>query len=266
MRKVCRFGSSLACLVLLLLHPPIVGAYVDAPPATFGRICDWSTHVIEVEVQSVDEKRHIIVWHKLADLKGHWPGGETVRQDLTSLPEPGRSTALRWAQPGRQTVIVALESYRWSHTYVDGLWYASQTGDWKNWNANRLMPQMLHSYCGPTVRLAGAMRAVLAGRTVVVACQIDPPKGAAKDRPWIASLRASLKRLDFQLARDLVHMGAEDFTRLLECRDSIGTRSFPAWVPERVRLKQPNFSEMVALASFWPATPASRCSATPTML
>lgn len=216
MRNGFHLGAWPASLVVVFFLQPIARAYVDAPPATFGRICEWSTHAIEVEVQSVDGKRHVIVWRKLAELKGRWPGGgETVRQDLSPLPEPARSNALRWAQAGRQTVMFALESYRWSHTYIDGLWYASQTNDWKNWNANRLMPLMLRSYCGPTARLAGAARGVLAGRTVVVACQIDPSKGAPKDRPRIASLHASLKRLDYQLARDLAHMGAEDFTRLL---------------------------------------------------
>ena len=48
----------------------------------------------------------------------------------------------------RATLICALESYRWTHTYIDGCWYSSVSTDWTAWNSCRAQPMVLRTYCG----------------------------------------------------------------------------------------------------------------------
>src|ERR1700689_2521657 len=93
-------------------------AYIDVPPATLGRTCDWSTNVIQVRVESVDRAKNVIVWRKCREYKGKWPGTDVIRQSIT-LREPERSAIMQWAEPGRTTVMFAAEWRRAGHTYIN---------------------------------------------------------------------------------------------------------------------------------------------------
>src|SRR4051794_20994363 len=103
------------CLCLLALGawaawPAPSHAYIGGPPATLGMMCHWSTHVIQVRVEKVDKEKGIIVWRKLKDYKGKWPGGDVIRQNVGNLPD--RAYILQWADVGKTTVHFALESYK----------------------------------------------------------------------------------------------------------------------------------------------------------
>jgi hypothetical protein len=187
---------------------------VDAPPASLGMMCNWSTHVIAVRVEKVDRDKGIVVWRKVSECKGKWPGGDVVRHDLAALPEPTRRAVLQWAEVGKTTVVFALESYRWCHTYVDGTWYASSSGDWQTWTGSRVEPAVLRSYCGRAGKLPAAATAILGGQEVVVPCLADaPPPGNGTRK--VQRLRASLKLLTLDARRDFVGWGGDDFTPVL---------------------------------------------------
>ena len=89
--------------------------------------------------------------------RGHPPG-----HSRPALPE--RERIFEWAEPGKTTVMFALESYRWSHTYIDSLWYASTTTDWQFWQVSHGEPILLRTYSGKPERLMSASTAILAGQ------------------------------------------------------------------------------------------------------
>src|SRR5688572_17676370 len=123
MRSLTRFLA--ACLRLLWGAP--AHAYIGGPPASLGMMCWWSTHIMSVRVEMVDRAKNLIVFRKIRDIKGKWPR-DTVNQ-VVNLPPADKQVVMEWAEVGKTTVICALESYKWSHTYIDRFWYAAPTAD-----------------------------------------------------------------------------------------------------------------------------------------
>ena len=80
---------------------------------------------------------------------------------------------LQWAEVGRTTVMFALESYKWSHTYIDNCWYASTTADWQWFTPQHIEPIVLRTYSGRTEKLQAAVSAIYTGKEVVVPCMVD---------------------------------------------------------------------------------------------
>jgi hypothetical protein len=207
-------GLALAlAALLLLLRPPRTDAYIGGPPLSLGMMCYWSTHVMVARVERVDRDKGVVVFRKVRDVKGRWPS-EVIRH-VYPPGFAGRAHVLHWIEVGKTVVICALESYRWSHTYVDSEWYAANTPDWQNWNVSHSEPLLLRMYSGRTDRLADAVTAIVAGREVVVPGMVDgnladlQHRRAARQR-----LRASLKRLDYNPKRDLVGPGGDELTPL----------------------------------------------------
>ena len=125
---------------------------------------------------------------------------------------------MQWAAVGKTTVTSALQSYKWCHTYVDGVWYLSNTGgNWKEWNNYRLDPLMMRTFCGKTKKLEFAVAAVMAGHEVVIPCHGDE-KDVAAGR--VRRMRASLKLLDYNISRDLSNGAGTISRRCSACRDS----------------------------------------------
>src|SRR5205823_5188275 len=157
------------------------------------------------EVEKLDREKGIIIWKKLKDYKGKWPGTEHIKH-VFPPGQPAWSPVLQWADVGRKTVIFALESYKWSHTYVDGIWYMSSTTDWQQWNVSHFEPIQLRTYCGRTEKLQAATAAILAGKEVVVPCMMDgTPLELAQRKTKVQRLRASLKLLNYDAKRDFVN-------------------------------------------------------------
>src|SRR5207253_21431 len=67
----------------------------------------------------------------------------------------------------------ALESYKWGHSYIDGLWYANNTADWQTWNVSHAEPLLSRMYSGKSDRLANLLPALYAGKEVVVPGMVD---------------------------------------------------------------------------------------------
>src|SRR5262249_42383791 len=145
---------------------------------------------------------------------GAWPA-EVIRHSFVNLPPPERQYALQWAETDRTVVLFALESYKWGHTYIDGLWYANNTADWQWWNVSHAEPLLARMYCGKSDRLANLLPSLYAGKEVVVPGMAD---GNVEDlrqrRARVQRLRASLKLGDYNPKRDLVGPGGDDFLPL----------------------------------------------------
>jgi hypothetical protein len=176
-------------------------------------MCYWSSHVALVRVEKVDKEKRVIVYRKIRDLKGKWPT-EVIRHSIG--PGGGeRQVILDWAEVGKTTLTFALESYKWSHTYVDTLWYAANTADWQWWTMSHAEPVLLRGFSGKPGKLVAAASAILTGQEVVVPCMVDgSPAELAQRRAKLQRLRASLKLLDYNPKRDFVSWGGDDFSPL----------------------------------------------------
>lgn len=166
-----------------------------------------------VRLEKFDRDKGVLLFRKAQDLKGRWPA-ELIRQAIPAA-FPDRGHILQWAEPGKQTVMCALESYKWSHTYIDGLWFASTTTDWLSWNVSHPEPILLRTWCGRSQRLPGAAAAMLANREVVAPCLVgDNPDDLKTRRARVQRIRASLKLLDYNPRRDFLAWGTDDLTQL----------------------------------------------------
>src|SRR5262245_3893254 len=67
----------------LLLWSPgrRVDAYVDGGPATLGGLCAMSTHITVVKIDNYSPEKRVIIYRKVADLKGQYPR-ETIKHAL----------------------------------------------------------------------------------------------------------------------------------------------------------------------------------------
>jgi hypothetical protein len=214
MRIMRRVLLGLALLLgSLLLTPQPAPAYIGGPPASLGHMCLWSTHVMTVRVDAVDREKGVIVFRKIKDLKGRWPV-DVVKQSFP--PQyPDRRLPLEWAEPGKTTVMFALEAYKWSHTYIDKMWYASTTGDWQWWNVSHTEPILLRTFAGRPERLIAACNALVAGRETIIPCMVgDNMNDLTRRNGKMQRLKASMKTPDYNPKRDFVDFGTDDFTPL----------------------------------------------------
>ena len=90
-----------------------------------------------------------------------------------NLAAPEKQYALQWADTDKTVMLFALESYKWGHMYIDGLWYAANTADWQWWNVSHAEPLLLRMYSGKSDRLADTVPALYAGREVIVPGMVD---------------------------------------------------------------------------------------------
>lgn len=192
-----------SCIFLVRPAP----AYIGGPPMTLGLMCGWSTHVMIARVERLDRNKNLIFFRKVRDVKGKWPA-ETVRHYFNPAL-PNRQYVMDWVEPGKTVVMCALESYKWGHTYIDGEWYAANTGDWQLWNVSHSEPALLALYAGRVSRLAEAVGKVVAGQEVIVPVLENGPE-IAKRRGKFMRIKASLKRPDLNQKRDFVGWGKDD--------------------------------------------------------
>lgn len=201
----------LLLVVSLIFVPGPAPAYIGGPPLSLGLMCQWSTHVMIAQIERVDPNKTVLVIRKIRDVKGKWPN-EVFRQTFP-VGHPNREYVFNWAEPGKTVIVCALESYKWSHTYIDKEWYAAHTGDWQLWNVSHSEPLLLRMYAGKTDRLAGAVTSILAGKDVVVPGMVDGPlEDLVKRRAKYQTIRANIKILDYNAKRDFINWGSDDFT------------------------------------------------------
>lgn len=180
-------------------------AYIDLPPATLGRLCDMSMHISVVRVDKVDREKRRIIYRAVQDLKGNSPSDywKQVLDGDAALSAP----ILKWAEPGKSALFFGSAARNAGYCYVDGSWYlfAANEGAAQWWRQVRVEPRLLLGYAGTDKSLAAAVTDLLKGKEVEVVCRVPREGDDAKrtdGKP--AHIRASLKRLDYNVKRDFV--------------------------------------------------------------
>jgi hypothetical protein len=194
-------------------------------------MCSWSTHGVVMRVEAVDKTKGVIVFRKVRDLKGKWPA--EVAQHVIGGGVAGRHHVLNWAEPGKLAVMFALESYKWSHTYIDNCWYASTTTNWQAWTVSHEEPVLLPRFCGRPEKLAYAAGEILAGREVVVPCMVaDNLQDLVQRRAKVQRLRASLKLQAYNAREQFAGWGGDDLDARLGMAGFLQSLGLPRVDPE----------------------------------
>jgi hypothetical protein len=196
---------------ILLSSPQPARAYVEAP-YTLGRLVTESTNVLLMRVEKVDREKNLIIYRKVKDLKGVHPT-DIIKHNIGHAGFNPREWqyAMEGAQVGNLAVM--FHNGGASENFLPGYWYQAYAGDW--WAMSHGEPFLLRSYAGKPEKLAAAVTSILAGQEVVVPCMVDDKTQLHTRAAKIQRVKASLKLLDYNVKRDFVGWGNEDFRTLL---------------------------------------------------
>ena len=169
----------LCAMILLFGTATQSRAFVDFSP-TLGKVISQSDHITVLEVDKVNREKQVIVFKRVAELKGKG-APEVVKHQITDGFHARQArTILDWAEPGE--IAVCLQSGRQSLTYIAGYWYhcAALEAPW--WTMTTGRRDMAYAYFGSVARLRDHVTAIVAGREVVVPALRFDVLGAEPDK------------------------------------------------------------------------------------
>src|SRR3954464_3601848 len=73
-------GMCLMALIVLSIKDQPAVAYVEIP-YTLGRVINEATNIVVVKVEKVDKEKNLIIFSKVADLKGKHPT-DTIKHNI----------------------------------------------------------------------------------------------------------------------------------------------------------------------------------------
>ena len=112
-------------LALSLWTPP-ASAYVEAP-MSLGAVITQSTNVVLMKVEKVDKEKNLIIYRKVADLKGKHPT-EVIKHQIGRggfHPREWQIT-MEWAEVGKTAVF--FHNGGASETCIHNYWYQAYAG------------------------------------------------------------------------------------------------------------------------------------------
>jgi hypothetical protein len=187
-------------------------AYVEVPYA-MGRVVAEATNIVVMRIEKVDKERNLIIFSKVADLKGKHPADQIKHNIGRGGFHPREwQFIMAAAEPGKTAIFFHNGSA--SETCVENYWYqAYPGGEW--WNMSHAEPYLLRTFAGKPEKLVPLVTEMLAGKEVLVPCMQDGDKNALQLRTAkIQRLKASLKIQDYNEKRDFAGWGGDEFRQL----------------------------------------------------
>src|SRR4051812_26462330 len=95
----------ITCLAVLLA--PLAGrAYIEVPHS-LGRCCHESSTIVLMEVTRVSAEKNLIIYKKIADIKGKHPANE-IKHNIgkKGFHEREWKTVMQWAEVGKRAVFM----------------------------------------------------------------------------------------------------------------------------------------------------------------
>lgn len=160
-----RVGVFFLWAAFLGFLPSLAGAYIDTCPS-LGTVVASSTSIVILQVDKVSVEKRVVIYKKIADLKGKHPA-EQIKHQITDGGHPREPKGiLDWARPGR--IAIGFFNDKASLTFIGRQWYESAAGEPPWWTMTRGCPEMLYSYAGTVERLRQVSLDMIAGKEVVV--------------------------------------------------------------------------------------------------
>src|SRR5262245_26839934 len=94
---------AVASLGLLALAGP-THAYVDWAP-TLGKLMKDASNIVVVKVEKVSQEKRVIIYGKVADLKGKSGAAEIKHHIAAGLHPREPATIMDWAEPGQTAIL-----------------------------------------------------------------------------------------------------------------------------------------------------------------
>jgi HEAT repeat protein len=122
--------------------------------------------IVVLEVDKVSRDKQVIVFKKIANLKGNDPAGE-MKHKLTDGFHPRQSrTILDWAVPGN--IAICFRTDNIALTCIGSYWYQCSPSGPSGWVMATGRADLCYAYSGSAVRLRDHVTAMLNGQEVVI--------------------------------------------------------------------------------------------------
>jgi HEAT repeat protein len=135
-------------------------------PYTLGaRVKDYP-FIVVLKVAHVDRKRRTIIFRKVENLKGNDQATEVRHRIGKGLPRRDVRAILAWARKGKRAVC--FHDGEVCKTCLGNFWYGGSLKELPQWTVRTAEPHWNTVYVGPTAKLRDHVKAILAGREVVI--------------------------------------------------------------------------------------------------
>src|SRR5579862_1556313 len=135
---------------------------------TLGFVVNQSAHVAVVRVDKVSREKKVVVFKKVADLKGTFPQEEFKVQVTDGFRSHEPHLFLGWADPGR--TAIAFSDGTTTQLCLGTLWFElvdrAESPTW--WTMTHLQSNLSYAYHGSAPRLARAVSEMIAGKEAVI--------------------------------------------------------------------------------------------------
>jgi hypothetical protein len=193
--------------LLCLLAAAPARAYIEAPHS-LGRCIHESTNVVLMELSRVNKEKNLLIFTKVADIKGKFAGQE-IKHNIgqRGFHEREWKSVMAWAEVGKRAVFFCNGDA--SETCIGTYWYQCyRENDW--WGMSHAEPFLLRTYYGDPDKLADLCGKMVKGQEVVVTCLADGNKEQLHQRKGkVQRMKASLKKLDYDPKGDFVGWGGD---------------------------------------------------------
>jgi len=194
-------------IIVLAFRPATANAYIEVPH-TLGRCCNEASTIVLMEVTRVSAEKNLIIYKKIADIKGKHPVDE-IKHNIgkKGFHEREWKNIMQWAEVGKKAVFMYNGDA--SETCIGTYWYqAYREGEW--WGMSHAEPFLLRTYYGDPVKLSELCTRILKGEQVVTTCLADGDKNQLHLRKGkLQRLKASNKLVDYNPKRDFIGWGAD---------------------------------------------------------
>jgi HEAT repeat protein len=167
----------LGVLLVCLACAAPTQAYIDRAPS-LADVIRGSQHILVLQVDKVNHDKRVILFKKVADLKGAHPAKEMKHQLSDGLHPREPKIILSWAEPG-ETAICFVQGNT-AQVCIGPYWYECVAGEAPWWSMSYGRPEMSCGYIGSVARLRGHVTDFLAGKDIVVTAV------ARRDVDWAA--------------------------------------------------------------------------------
>jgi HEAT repeat protein len=253
--------SILAALLILVWAAP-APAYIDHFGLyTLRFVIEQSPDIAVLRVDKISREKGVLVFTKIADLKGKFPDGECRHQISEGFRAREPRLILNWAEPGR--TALAFSNGTTVQICVGNFWYEAaarkEAPGW--WTLTHVQSILAYAYSGSVEKLRTSVQEMLAGKEVVIPAVLYSGDSNAqrlatfknvfrgKDAALIR-MKASLKMANSPLdGLQIVGMGGggpEDLPALLEALKKPDPHARRSALEDLGRLGAPALPALVA--------------------
>lgn len=144
-------------------------AYIDAAP-TLGKLIKDADYIMVLRVEAVSQEKRVIIYKKVADLKGKCPGSDFKHQITDGYPPREPTIIMDWAEPGAMAICFA--SGNTCMMCLGDCWYEAYPREAPWWSMTRSRPELSLAYHGSISKLRPKLADIIAGKEAVITTMV----------------------------------------------------------------------------------------------